>query len=279
MQDLHRTARRDPQPPQGGRNRALVPTRAWDQCSRTEPHTQDPAVDHPTQHWKNALPMAISSICHGACRHKLYACYPQFLLRCPCPCPLPPSLGAGGDHLKVLWLRHAPAPGRDRAQGFGPGIGHRPGLLCGRQAGGRDGVRHRCAAGTMSAQRRGVLPRRMLFVLCNPQCMSACQPVEDMDCLRILGHGGGHWGVPKLITCAAHDGRKLCDTPPHRVAKGLPCDGKTIPCLSFTLGPGVDMTPSQLEIANKYIESYTRDTCKFQQPNMKFIHVRQRAAG
>ncbi len=37
------------------------------------------------------------------------------------------------------------------------------------------------------------------------------------------------------------------------------------------------MTPAQLDIANRSMESYTKETCKFSKPNMKFIHVSARS--
>ncbi len=32
------------------------------------------------------------------------------------------------------------------------------------------------------------------------------------------------------------------------------------------------MTPAQLDVANRNMEGYTRDVCKFSKPNMKFIY-------
>eukprot|EP00195_Chlamydomonas_chlamydogama_P015612 CAMPEP_0202901272 /NCGR_PEP_ID=MMETSP1392-20130828/14163_1 /ASSEMBLY_ACC=CAM_ASM_000868 /TAXON_ID=225041 /ORGANISM="Chlamydomonas chlamydogama, Strain SAG 11-48b" /LENGTH=419 /DNA_ID=CAMNT_0049587817 /DNA_START=214 /DNA_END=1475 /DNA_ORIENTATION=+ len=34
---------------------------------------------------------------------------------------------------------------------------------------------------------------------------------------------------------------------------------------------GIDMTPSQLEVANRHLEAYTRDVLKYSKPNMRFI--------
>jgi hypothetical protein len=45
------------------------------------------------------------------------------------------------------------------------------------------------------------------------------------------------------------------------------------PALPLVTTTGVDMTPAQLDVANRNMESYTKDTCKFSKPNMKFIHV------
>lgn len=142
MQDLHRTASRDPQPPQGGRNRAQAPTSACTCChGRLHNHTH-----------KAQLLTTLRNIGRTRCPspsqafamvHAGTSCMPFTHGSCsPAPCHPP---GPGGNHLKVLWLRHPPAPGRDGAQGFGPGIGYRPRLLRSRQAGGRDRVRHRCA--------------------------------------------------------------------------------------------------------------------------------------
>jgi hypothetical protein len=36
---------------------------------------------------------------------------------------------------------------------------------------------------------------------------------------------------------------------------------------------GIDMTPDQLSVANKYVEPYTRDVLQYGKPNMKFIQV------
>lgn len=36
---------------------------------------------------------------------------------------------------------------------------------------------------------------------------------------------------------------------------------------------GIDMIPEQLEIANRHLESYSRDVLKYSKPNMKFIQV------
>lgn len=35
---------------------------------------------------------------------------------------------------------------------------------------------------------------------------------------------------------------------------------------------GVDMTPSQLNVATRNLEAYSRDVCRFSTPNMKFVH-------
>lgn len=36
---------------------------------------------------------------------------------------------------------------------------------------------------------------------------------------------------------------------------------------------GIDMTPEQLAVANKYREQYTREVCGYKQPNMRFVQV------
>ena len=36
---------------------------------------------------------------------------------------------------------------------------------------------------------------------------------------------------------------------------------------------GIDMTSEQLQIANKYVDSYTKDVLKLSKPNMKFVQV------
>ena len=37
------------------------------------------------------------------------------------------------------------------------------------------------------------------------------------------------------------------------------------------------MTPEQLAVAQKYLDSYTRDVLKYKKPNMKFVKVCGRA--
>jgi hypothetical protein len=36
---------------------------------------------------------------------------------------------------------------------------------------------------------------------------------------------------------------------------------------------GIDMTPEQLAVANKYVEEYTRDVLRYSKPNMRFLQV------
>jgi len=38
---------------------------------------------------------------------------------------------------------------------------------------------------------------------------------------------------------------------------------------------GIDMIPEQLAVANKHIDSYTKDVLKYSRPNMKFVKVRE----